>query len=711
MLVKMNSLRYVLPRTNGCEMARQIRLSVDVGGTFTDVVLETDEGLTAMKVLTTPAEPEKGLIEGVTKILESAGLGIGDVSTFIHGTTLATNAILERRGARTGLIATAGFRDVIEIGTESRYDQYELALKRPEPLVERPFRVTVAERMDARGNVVLPMDEAAVRRAAGRLVDAGVESVAVCFLHSYVNGDHEMRCRDILAEIAPHLAVSLSSEVCPEIREYERTSTTIANAYVQPLIASYLKRLEGWLHAAGFRGFFCLMTSSGGLCSINSARLFPVRLVESGPAGGAIFAAVVAAQSDEKQTIAFDMGGTTAKVTLISEFQAHMAREFEVDRAARFLKGSGLPIRIPVIEMIEIGAGGGSIASVDNLQRLRVGPQSASSVPGPVCYDLGGAEPTVTDADAVMGLIDPATFSGGTVRLDINKARSAIAERVGVPLNLEAAAAAHGIYDVVCENMASAARVHAAECGATLEKFTMIAFGGAAPLHAARVAEKIGIDRVIIPRNAGVGSAIGFLSAPLSFQSTRSHYTILDDSDFSGAEKVLEEMAIEILALLKQGAGGQELRQKRIAYMRYIGQGHEIAVELPDGPLARESSAALRNSYEATYRKLYKRVIPDARIEVLAWSVTISTVPPAQSVMVRDVTARERISSTLHTVYDGRQQAEIRVPFHHSTNLDAGDLIPGPALIGERETTVFVPANFVATIDSVSSIVLRRHPQ
>ena len=691
-------------------MIEQTRLAVDVGGTFTDIVLEAAGRRRTLKVLTTPDEPEKAVIKGITRILEKAEISIESVDAFVHGTTLATNAILERRGASTALITTQGFRDVIEIGTESRYDQYELALKRPEPLIARPRRFTVPERMDARGNCQLSLDEQAVRNVGQHLLDVGAASVAVSFLHSYMNPKHEILCRDILSEVAPQIAVSLSHEICPEIREYERTSTTIANAYVQPLISNYLARLDSWLQQAGFKGFFCLMTSSGGLCSVDSARRFPVRLVESGPAGGAIFATLVARQSDEQRVIAFDMGGTTAKVSLLSDFEAHMARDFEVDRAARFLKGSGLPIRIPVIEMIEIGAGGGSIAAMDELNRLRVGPRSASSVPGPVCYDRGGTEPTVTDADAVIGLIDPETFSGGTVTLNIDRARDAMQERIGIPLNLDASAAAHGIYEVVCENMASAARVHAAERGATLEKFSMIAFGGAAPLHAARVAEKIGIDRIIIPANAGVGSAIGFLAAPLAFQTTRSHHIILDDGDFVRAQEILTEMTTEIRSLIEPGAGKKPLIERRLAYMRYVGQGHEIPVEIPPGELTSKSVGILRAAYETAYLALYKRVIPDARVEILAWSVTVSTVQEQKHAIARNRPEQERAPSAMRAIYDSTQNSERMVPFHHRNDLNASDMIRGPALIGETETTIFVPATFDAWIDNLGSIVLQRKP-
>ena len=433
------------------------KLSADVGGTFTDIVLEQGEARWTTKVLTTPAAPEQGVLTGIHAALALAGIELAAVDMFVHGTTLATNAIIERRGARTALIATDGFRDTLEIGTESRYDQYELALVRPKPLVPRPLRFTVRERIDARGAVLLPLHEDDVRDAAVRLQAAGVQSVAIAFLHGYANDAHERRCAAILHEIAPDLHVSLSSEVCPEIREYERTSTTVTNAYVQPLMESYLLRMENRLRAEGFHGILGLMTSGGGLTSVDVARRFPVRLVESGPAGGAVFAAGIAARLGERKVLSFDMGGTTAKISLIEDYRSETVRLFEVDRAARFLRGSGLPVRIPVIEMVEIGAGGGSLARLDGLKRVTVGPDSAASVPGPACYGLGGVRPAVTDADLVLGLIDPNDFAGGSITLHSEQARTALSAEIGDALGLGPDMAAYAVYEMVCENMASAA--------------------------------------------------------------------------------------------------------------------------------------------------------------------------------------------------------------------------------------------------------------
>src|SRR5438045_3360021 len=398
-----------------------VRMAVDIGGTFTDIVLDRGSERITRKVLTTP-RPEEGVLGGARLVLGDAGLHFSDIDVFIHGTTLATNAIIERRGARTALIATEGFRDTLDIANESRYDQYDLSIEKPQPLVPRSLRFTAPERVDVHGKVRLALDEAAVAQRVQALKDNGIEAVAICFMHSYANPAHEERTAEILKRAMPDLSITLSSQVCPEIREYERTSTAVANAYVQPLMDGYLARMDEALRVEQFRGAIYLVTSGGGLTSIDTARKFPVRLVESGPAGGAIFAAQVAARGAEKKVLSFDMGGTTAKICLIENYEPNSARVYEVDRAARFLKGSGLPLRIPVIEMVEIGAGGGSIAKVDSLSRVNVGPESAGAEPGPASYDRGGTEPTVTDADVVLGRLDPGYFAGGSIKLSPDKA-------------------------------------------------------------------------------------------------------------------------------------------------------------------------------------------------------------------------------------------------------------------------------------------------
>src|SRR5882724_1117329 len=604
-----------------------VRMAVDIGGTFTDIVLDRGTERLTRKVLTTAKRPEEGVLEGAHLVLRDANLHFSDIDVFIHGTTLATNAIIERRGARTALIATDGFRDTLDIATESRYDQYDLTIEKPQPLVPRSLRFTVPERVDIHGKVRLALDEAAVAAQIARLKDNGIEAVAICFMHSYVNPAHEQRTAAILKKAMPDLGITLSSEVCPEIREYERTSTAVANAYVQPLIDGYLARMVEALQVEQFRGAIYLVTSGGGVTSIETAQRFPVRLVESGPAGGAIFAAQIAARLGESRVLSFDMGGTTAKICLIEKYQPETSRVFEVDRAARFLKGSGLPVRIPVIEMVEIGAGGGSIARVDALKRVTVGPESASSEPGPACYGRGGQRPAVTDADVALGKIDPDAFAGGTIKLSLELSRQALLRDIGEPLGLSAETSAYAVHEVVCENMASAARVHAVERGAVVGQHTLIAFGGAAPLHAARVAEKIGVSRVIVPSNAGVGSAVGFLAAPIAYELVRSRHARLDAFDTTAVSDLLDEMAIEARALVEPGAAGAPVRERRAAFMRYVGQGHEITVELPNRRLAAVDLAGLRQSFERDYTALFERPIPGAAIEVLSWSVLATTEP------------------------------------------------------------------------------------
>jgi N-methylhydantoinase A len=685
-----------------------VRLAVDIGGTFTDVVLDVGTERRTRKVLTTPKRPEEAVLNGVRLILADAKMHISDIDVFVHGTTLVTNAIIERRGALTALIATEGFRDVLDIGTESRYDQYDLSIEKPKPLVPRALRFTVPERVDVRGKVLRELDEKSVRDLAPVLRQTGVQSVAFSFIHSYANPDHELRAAAALRSEIPDLSVTLSSEVCPELREYERTSTAVANAYVQPLIDGYLARMADALHREQFRGAIYLVTSGGGLTSIETARRFPVRLAESGPAGGAIFAAQIAGQLGEERVLSFDMGGTTAKICLIEKYEPQTSRVFEVDRAARFLKGSGLPLRIPVIEMVEIGAGGGSIANIDALKRVTVGPESASSEPGPACYGRGGTRPAVTDADVLLGMIDPHAFAGGTIKLRVDLSREALARDIGKPLDLTAEMAAYAVYEMVCENMASAARVHSVERGAVVDQHTLIAFGGAAPLHAARVAEKIGVTRVIIPPNAGVGSAIGFLAMPISHELVRSRHVRLDNFDTAGISKWLNEMSAEARALVEPGARGAPVSMRRLAYMRYVGQGHEITVTLPDGPLMPADVQALRSAFEAEYSNLFARPIPGAAIEVLSWSVLATTAPHIPERVAPTASKPAPAPSGTRKFFDGRAGRAIDVPLYRRGQMVPGATISGPAVIAEAETSTFISINFDAHIDGSGCIVMDR---
>ena len=567
-------------------MTQTARLAVDIGGTFTDLVLQLPDRSLSTKVLTTADAPERAVLKGTAAVLEQAGLAAADLALVIHGTTLATNALIERKGAKTALVTTEGFRDFLEIAYEHRFEQYDLYMERPEPLVSRPWRLEVPERVAADGTVLLPMDEVALTMIGETLAAGGIEALAISFLHSYQNPEHEIRAREILSRTFPASVIAISSEVCPEIREYERTSTTVANAYVLPLMESYLRRLEEGLRALGSRAPLLLIMSSGGITTVETARRFPIRLVESGPAGGAILAKLIAAECGIDRALAFDMGGTTAKITMIDDQKPQQARHFEIARAARFVKGSGIPVRIPVIDMVEIGAGGGSIARVDPLGRITVGPDSAGSMPGPACYGRGGTLPTVTDADLVLRWIDPARFAGGHIDLHPEAAGTRRRETVATPLSMSVEQAALGITEIVTETMANAARVHAVENGKETAGRTMIAFGGAAPLHAARMAQKLGIHRVLVPVGAGVGSAHGFLGAPIGYEVVRTRLVPLTAFDAAMVNALFTEMRAEAEAVVRLGAPDALLREVRSGFMRYRGQGHEVPVVLPTVPMA-----------------------------------------------------------------------------------------------------------------------------
>jgi N-methylhydantoinase A len=686
------------------------RLAVDIGGTFTDLCLDWNGKLTSVKVLTTPRAPEEGVLDGMEQILKQTGIRPADLGLVIHGTTLATNAIIERKGAKTALVVTEGFRDSIEIAFEHRFEQYDIFMQKPPPLVPRDLRFGIPERMDGRGNVLIPLDESAVRTLAPRLKAAGIEAIAIGYMHAYLDGKHERRTRDILTELLPGVSISLSSEVSPEIREYERWSTAVANAYVQPVMDRYLGRLDDGLRKKGFTCPLFMITSGGGLAALETARKFPIRLVESGPAGGAILAAALARQCGLDKVLSFDMGGTTAKICLIDHGEPQHSRTFEVARQYRFLKGSGLPLRIPVIEMVEIGAGGGSIASVDSLSRVHVGPESAGAEPGPASYGRGGTEPTVTDADVVLGRIDPAYFAGGSIKLSPDKAGAAVDKAVGTPLGLKRLDAAFGVSEIVEENMANAARVHAVERGKELQDRTMIAFGGAAPIHAARLAEKLGIRRVLVPSGAGVGSAVGFLMAPVAYEVVRSRYVQLDDDKFDPAyvNALFAEMRAEAEAVVKAGAPEAKLVEARTADMRYRGQGHEITVDLPRGAFDRASRDRLIKLYENGYATTFGRTIPGLGVEIMNWTLRLAAeqaAVPKIAPQPADLASKARGS---RPVYDAADQDMKDVSVYHRADLTIGSFVPGPAVIAEDETTTIVPKSFAARISPIGAILLEK---
>ncbi len=688
----------------------ELRIAVDIGGTFTyTVVVDSANAILATaKTPTTPRNPTLGALDGVARALAQSGCAASQVTGFIHGTTLATNALIEKRGARVAGITTAGFRDILEIAYERRYSQYDIDLEKPDLLVPRERCFTVPERMSVHGAVIEPLDETAIDALVADLDASGTEAIAVCLLHAYANPAHEQRLRELLQQRRPDLVVSLSSEVSPEAREFERLCTTIANAYIQPLMAAYLGNFEKAFADSGIACPILIMTAGGGMTTIATAARLPIRLVESGPAGGAILAARVAARCDARRVLSFDMGGTTAKLCLIDDFRPQTARQFEISRAARFVKGSGMPARIPVVEMIEIGAGGGSIAAVDSLGRLGVGPRSAGSEPGPAAFGRGGTEPTVTDADVVLGLIDPDRFAEGYLRIDTDAASAAVTSAVGAPLGIGAVEAAEGISQIVDEGMASAGRMHAVESGKDLGERTMIAFGGNGPLHATRVARRCGVGRILVPRDPGVGSAVGFLFAPVSFEIVRSRYTRLDSLDAAAINALFAAMAREAEAVVRAGAPGRALGHRRAAYMRYHGQGHEIEIALPDDALTDAGVARMRTDFEREYARQFTRAVPGMTIEILNWALRVATHAPPAIAIGPVETVREAASTGTRPIRCDVTGKAVEARVHDRAALRPGDRIAGPALIVEPQTTTLVSADFAAHADHDGNLVLTR---
>ena len=686
-------------------MKHRYRIGLDIGGTFTDLVLlDARSGdIRLHKQLTTPDDPSKCAIEGLKSIVHEAGLGLGDIGELIHGTTLVTNALIERKGAKLGLITTQGFRDVLEMGTEQRYDIYDLFLQFPEPLVPRRRRYEVPERMDRDGQVITALDESAVCMAVRELMEQGVQSIAICFLHSYRNSAHEKLAARIVREEAPGVAVSISSEVVAELWEYQRAVTTCANAYVQPRVDRYVAHLETELANLGFGGDLRLMHSAGGTLSPAAARAYPIRLLESGPAGGALATAIFGRRADQSSVISFDMGGTTAKACLIEDGRAEVAPMVEAARTHRFKKGSGLPIKAQVIDMIEIGAGGGSIAWIDDVGLLRVGPASAGADPGPACYGRGGAAPTVTDANLVLGYYDPAFFLGGAMELDVEAARRAIAT-IAAPLGLDLTEAAWGIHKIVVESMADAARVHLAEKGKDPRRYAMVGFGGAGPAHAGDVARSLGVKEVIIPPASGAASALGFLAAPLSFESVRSRPVIIAGEWVPAPiNDVLADLERDGRQLLREaGVSGDAVRVERAADMRLAGQMHEITVRLPDGEITRDSELVIGEAFRAAYAARYTSVYEGAAMQILNLRVRCWAPSP-------ELGLRESAIPAMGPKQKGTRPASfgdryIDTPVYNRYALSAGDRIVGPAIIEERESTAVLSPLDAAEVDATGNL-------
>ena len=691
---------------------KRFRAGVDIGGTFTDLVLIDDETgrLAVGKVLSTPEDPSQAVEEGLIELLGQEGVEAGRLGTIIHGTTLVTNALIERKGAVTALLTTEGFRDAVAIGTEHRYDMYDVFIEKPEPLVPRSLRYGVRERALDDGSVMLDLDEEQIRSIVAELRERGVRAVAVSFLHSFRNPEHERRVREILAEQAPEMVVSISSEVAPEIREYERTSTTVANVYTRPLVEGYLHSLEDRLRRLGFRGSLYIMLSNGGTASVKTACRYPVRLLESGPAAGALAAAFYGRATDFSDVLSFDMGGTTAKACLIEGGEPLGTNEFEVARVYRFKKGSGLPVKAAVIEMIEIGAGGGSIASIGPLGLPEVGPRSAGSDPGPACYGRGGNEPTVTDADLILGYLDPEFFLGGKMRLDREAALRSVEEKIARPLGLDTVEAAWGVHQVVNENMANAARVHAVERGKDPRAFPLFAFGGAGPVHGYRVARALGVPGFIAPLGAGTTSAFGFLCAPLSFDFVRSLYGRLDELDWSGANEALNEMEEEGRNLLRaSGVADEDVRVRRQCEMRYAGQGHEVSVELPDGSLDPDDADRLTTLYRKEYMRLYSREGPDVPLEAITWRLGVSAPLPEIRLDSGECAANEpgEAQKGEREIYLPEDADFLTVPVYDRYLLGPGAVFDGPAVVEERESTVILGPWGRAEIDGARNLVVR----
>lgn len=691
-------------------MDKRVRVGVDVGGTFTDFVLvdEDRDLIFTGKRLTTSEDPSIAITEGVARLLKEAGTDARRLDSVVHGTTLVTNTIIERTGAKVGLITSMGFRDALEMGREIRYDLYDLFLESPPTLVPRYLRCEVAGRVAPDGAVLQDFDEKGFREVARKLVeDEKVEAIAVCFMHAYRNPEHERRAKAILAEAFGGVPVTISSEVAPEIREFERTSTTCANAYVQPMMLRYLERLDNNLRDMGLNGALYVMLSGGGITTVRSAQAYPIRLVESGPAAGAMAASFYSGLTGVENLISFDMGGTTAKMCLIDGGRPDRKHDFEAGRVRRFMKGSGLPLKVSVVDMIEIGAGGGSLAHIDGMGLLKVGPRSAGSNPGPVCYNLGGTEPAVTDADLFLGYLNPDYFLGGEMKLDMTTVERAIGEKLAKPLGLSTLEAAVGIHNIVNENMAAATRMHLAEKGRDPRRYAMIAFGGAGPVHAYNLARLLKLGRLIVPLGAGVTSALGFLVAAPAIDYVRSYVSRLEQIDWPHLNALFGEMEDEARDLLiEAGARPDEITMTRSADMRHVGQGFEISVPAPNGTLDAAASAGLRESFFTAYQQLFERTVREVPIEALNWRLAASAPVPniALNFGGQPVGSGKALKGQRDVYFAETGFAPCKVYDRYA--LKPGDTLEGPAVVEERESTTVVGPGAKVSVDGFHNLVI-----
>ena len=686
------------------------QLGIDIGGTFTDLVLleSTTGKLSFGKTLTTYDNPSNGIINGTKELLAKYQVLASDLTGIVHGTTLVTNSIIERRGALTGFITTKGFEDVLEIGRELRYDIYDIFLTIPEPLVARNYRYGITERIDYQGNILVVINEIEINEVVDKLILQGVKSIAVCFLNSFTNSSHERKVGEYINKNYPEIYVSLSCDVMPEIREYERSSATAMNAYVQPLIDQYLCTLSKRLkEEVGFDGTLNIMISSGRLTTVDGARQTPIQLLESGPAGGTMAGVFFGKLTGKKDLLAFDMGGTTAKASLIFDLKPEITNQFEAARVMRFKKGSGLPVRIPVIDMIEIGAGGGSIAHLNKLGLLQVGPESAASEPGPACYSRGGKRPTVTDADLILGYLNEDYFLGGTMKLDKEAARNALNEHIAKPLNISIEEAAMGIHRIVNENMANAARVHILEKGHDPRFYSMLAFGGAGPVHAFQTARLLNSPQLIIPVGAGVVSALGFLVSPIASEQIKSYVSSTSQIDWKYLNEQLSEMEkVGFEFLVGAGVDESEGTITRVVDMRYSGQGHEISVTIPNDILSEDSIEIIEQNFIKEYKFRYGRSIQDIGIEAVTWRVVVAGKSP--EIIPNQVVKTEGKNALkgMRSVFLMGDKSYSDVPVYSRYDLKPNETFDGPAVIEEMESTVIIGRNSVVKIDEYKNIVI-----
>ena len=686
-----------------------IRVGVDVGGTFTDFVLvdENRDLIFTGKRLTTSEDPSVAITEGLERLVEEAGTSVPELDAVVHGTTLVANTMIERKGAKIGLITTAGFRDSLEMGREIRYDLYDLFFERPKPLAPRFLRLAIDERVNSNGEVLRPLDESGLQDAAQQLKEEGVEAIAICFMHSYANDSHERRAKEVLEAAFPNIPITTSTEVAPEIREYERANTACANAYVLPLMQRYLGDLSDKLSALGLKQPLYLMQSSGGIASVETGRKAPIHLIESGPAAGATAGAFYGRLTDTHHLISFDMGGTTAKMCLIEEFEPEHAHEFEAGRVRRFKKGSGLPLKVPVIDLIEIGAGGGSLARVDNMGLLKVGPDSSGSDPGPVCYGQGGTQPAVTDADLLLGYLSPEYFLGGEMDLDLSSVEGAVQDTLASATGLSVTDVAAGIHSIVNENMAAATRMYIAEKGRDPRRYALVASGGAGPVHAYGMAKLLKINRVICPLGAGVLSALGFLVAAPGTDAVRSYVSRLETLDWNRLNDLFAKMEAEALAQIHEaGADPSTVSMRRRADMRYSGQGFEIDVPVPEGKLDGSSAATIRQIFLDRYQELFGRQISDLPIEALTWRVYASGPTPHVELNFAGQQIDENPADKGEREVYFPETGYAACKIYNRYALKPGASFRGPAVIEERESTAVAGPDTTVSIDKYLNLII-----